>query len=235
MVRRRDVDGDAQCSGKIRPQLMREWRWPLSIGTKTMVSTSPRRRGGGDEQRKQFMEKLDVGEEVLRVDVRRSADMNRKVVPQKEGRRSSKSACYSTVCSRGLERRCFLRHASLGLRSGAPHDSTPSEFRSSDRRLQRGVHAYATGRERTHLRGATTSMGNGQQCCVEAAKSSRGRRRRYQVCDRASAASAWQRQLQTWALEGRAKVLTKQRAEPRQSQHSSEWQWHHLAAGGMRF
>ena len=69
---------------------------------------------------------------------------------------------------------CLLRHAGLGLSTSVPHDRTPSEGRSSDRRLQRGVHAHATGRERAYLRESHRGSGEEPECCVEAAQG-RGR------------------------------------------------------------
>ena len=46
---------------------------------------------------------------------------------------------------------------------------TPVAARSSDRRLQCGVHALVTRRASAHLRGTTARMGKGQKCGVEAA------------------------------------------------------------------
>ena len=89
----------------------------------------------GMKREQQLVGTFDIGEEVVRVDVPKGARMDRKVASQKEGRRRLRS--------RGLERGCFLRHVRLGLRSSAPHDCTPSESHSSDRRLHRGVHAHA--------------------------------------------------------------------------------------------
>ena len=87
------------------------------------------------KREQQLVGTFDIGEEVVRVVVPKGARMDRKVASQKEGRRSLRS--------RGLERGCFLRHIRLGLRMSAPHDCTPSESHSSDRRLHRGVHAHA--------------------------------------------------------------------------------------------
>ena len=104
-----------------------------------------------------LMENLD---EVPRVDVPRDArkGTGRWRLRKKAGGVRSRYVIHQYAAEAWNED-AFSGNARLGLRTSALHDCTLADARSSDRRIQRGVHAHATGRERAHPCGTTARMG----------------------------------------------------------------------------